>query len=88
MWLRDIARGGLAAVGSQPPKFWERTAARLVDACPGVARLVREMAGVPASGEGWEGRLLERLGRLYLLMEGFNVSPNCLKPRKRTFALS
>jgi hypothetical protein len=72
LWLRDIARGGMAAVQSQPPKFWERTAARLVDAqAVGVARLVREMAGVPASGEGWEGRLLERLGRLYLLMEGF-----------------
>ena len=72
LWLRDIARGGLAAVGSQPPKFWERTAARLVDAqAPGVARLVREMAGVPASGEGWEARLLERLGKLYLLTEGF-----------------
>jgi SWIM zinc finger len=72
LWLRDIARGGLAAVGSQPPNFWERTAARLVDAqAPGVARLVREMAGVPASGEGWEARLLERLGKLYLLIEGF-----------------
>ena len=71
-WLRDIVRGGLAAVQSQPPKFWERTAARLVDAqAPGAARLVREMAGVPASGEGWEGRLLERLSRLYLLIEGF-----------------
>ncbi|HKQ75739.1 MAG TPA: SWIM zinc finger family protein [Blastocatellia bacterium] len=72
LWLRDIARGGLAAVQSQPPKFWERTVARLVDAqAPGVARLVREMAGVSASGEGWERRLLERLGRLYLLIEGF-----------------
>src|SRR5262249_5681788 len=70
--LRDIARGGLAAVQSQPPMFWERTASRLVDAqAPGVARLVREMAGVTASGEGWEGRLLERLSRLYLLIEGF-----------------
>jgi SWIM zinc finger len=72
LWLRDIARGGLAAVGSQPPNFWERTAARLVDAqASGVGRLVREMAGVPASGEGWEARLLERLGKLYLLTEGF-----------------
>jgi hypothetical protein len=72
LWLRDIARGGLAAVGAQPPKFWERAAARLVDAqAPGVARLAREMAGVPASGEGWESRLLERLSRLYLLIEGF-----------------
>ncbi|HKE02724.1 MAG TPA: SWIM zinc finger family protein [Blastocatellia bacterium] len=72
LWLRDIARGGLAAVQSQPLIFWERTASRLVDAqAPGVARLVREMAGVTASGEGWEGRLLERLSRLYLLIEGF-----------------
>ncbi len=61
LWLRDLARGGLAAAQSQPPQFWERTAARLVDAqAPGVARLVREMAGVPASGEGW--RRLRRRG--------------------------
>jgi hypothetical protein len=72
LWLRDIARGGLAPAQSQQPQFWERMAARLIDAqAPGVARLVREMAGVPASGEGWEGRLLERLSRLYLLIEGF-----------------
>ena len=72
LWLRDITRGGLVAAQSQPPQFWERMAARLIDAqAPGVARLVREMAGVPASGEGWEGRLLERLSRLYLLIEGF-----------------
>src|SRR5262249_27330384 len=72
LWLRDIARGGLAAGGTQPPKFLEWTAAPVVDAqAPGVARLVREMAGVTASGEGWEARLLERLSRLYLLIEGF-----------------
>src|SRR5262249_15952413 len=72
LWLRDIVRGGLVAVQSQPPKFWERTAARLVDAqAPGVARLTREMAGVPVSGGGWGGRVVGRLGELYLLVEGF-----------------
>ncbi len=72
LWLRDIAHGGLAAVQVQPPEFWERTAARLVDAqAPGIARLVRDMAGVPASGDGWQGRLLERLSRLYLLIQGY-----------------
>jgi hypothetical protein len=72
LWLRDIARGGLAAVQSQPPQFWERMAARLVDAqASGIARMTREMAGIPASGEGWESRLLERMSRLYLLIEGF-----------------
>jgi len=72
LWLRDIARGGLAAAQSQPTAFWERTAARLVDAqAPGVARLAREMAGVSSSGEGWEARLLEQMCKLYLLVEGF-----------------
>jgi hypothetical protein len=44
----------------------------MVDAqAPGVARLLRDLAGIPASGEGWQDRLLERLGRLHLLVEGF-----------------
>src|SRR5262249_37388710 len=53
-------------------QFWERTAARMVDAqAPGAARLVRRMPGVAASGDGWEERLLLRLSRLYLLADGF-----------------
>jgi hypothetical protein len=71
-WLRDLARGGLAGVPAQPYRFWETPAARMVDAqAPGVARMIREMAGVSATGEGWQERLLERLGKLYLLIEGF-----------------
>jgi SWIM zinc finger len=73
LWLRDVVRGGLAAVQSQPATFWTRTASRMVDAqAPGIARLARQLAGVAASGEGWESRLLERLGRLYLLIQSFN----------------
>jgi hypothetical protein len=72
LWLRDIVRGGLAAAQSQAPQFWERMAARLIDAqASGAARLTRELSGIPASGEGWEARLLERMSRLYLLVEGF-----------------
>lgn len=71
-WLRDLARQGLASAQEQPPSFWETQAARLVDAqAPGAARLVRELAGIPASGAGWQERLLERLGRLHLLVEAF-----------------
>ena len=72
LWLRDIARGGLAAAQSKPTSFWTSPAARLVDAqAPGLARWLREMAGVPSTGEGWQERLLERLGRLHLLIEGY-----------------
>jgi hypothetical protein len=69
-WLRDLVRQGLATAQRQPTAFWERAAARLVDAqAPGAARLVRELGLVPASGPGWQERLLERLANLYLLAE-------------------
>src|SRR5206468_9257833 len=38
---------------------------------PGAARLVRELAGIPASGKSWPERLAERLGRLILLLEAY-----------------
>lgn len=80
LWLRDLVRNGLAAAQTQPPSFWERTAARMVDAqAPGVARLIRELPGVIASGanvetnaaKSWQARLLERLAKLHLLREGY-----------------
>jgi hypothetical protein len=72
LWLRDLVRSGLASAQTQPPQFWERTAARLVDAqAPGVARMVRELSGLPPSGDGWQARLLDRVSSIYLLIEGF-----------------
>ncbi|MFO1371970.1 MAG: SWIM zinc finger family protein [Candidatus Competibacteraceae bacterium] len=71
-WLRDLVRQGLAHVQKQPARYWDTMAARLVDAqAPGLARWLREMASIPASGEGWSERLLARLGLLYLLLEGY-----------------
>src|SRR5262249_53493667 len=71
-WLCDIVRGGLAALPSRPYQFWDGVAARLVDAqAGGVAGRVRAPAAIPASGDGWQERLLEQLGLLYLLIEGF-----------------
>ncbi|HEY9638015.1 MAG TPA: SWIM zinc finger family protein [Coleofasciculaceae cyanobacterium] len=71
-WLRDLVRQGLAAIQTQPYSYWDAVAARMVDAqAPGLARQLREMAGIPHSGEGWQERLLERLGRLHLLIQGF-----------------
>ncbi len=71
-WLHDLIRQGLADVQSRPATFWFAPASRMIDAqAPGVARLLRELAGIPNSGPGWQGRLLEHLGRLHLLIEGF-----------------
>lgn len=72
VWLRDLVRSGLAQAQAQPGAFWERAAARLVDAqAPGVARRVRELGEIAVSGEGWQSRLLAALGRLHLLVEGY-----------------
>jgi hypothetical protein len=71
-WMFDITRQGLAAAQSKPFGFWETQAARLVDAqAGGLARMVRQLAGIAASGDGWQDRLLEQLSRLQLLLEGY-----------------
>jgi hypothetical protein len=44
----------------------------MVDAqAPGIGRMIRDLSPITSSGEGWQERLLERAGRLYLLIEGF-----------------
>ncbi len=78
-WLEDTVRQGLANVprgsgseGHRSAGPYEIQAARLVDAqAPGLARRLREMASIPLSGEGWPGRLLDRLGSLNLLLQGY-----------------
>ncbi|MHB2018474.1 MAG: hypothetical protein ACYCW6_16130 [Candidatus Xenobia bacterium] len=68
-WLRDLLLHGLAEAQRQSYSFWERPAARLVDAqAPGLARVVRSMGSLAHSGEGWADRLLEAAGRLQLLI--------------------
>jgi hypothetical protein len=71
-WLRDLVRNGLASVPSFPESFWGEQSARLVDAqLPGAARLVRELAALPMSGEEWAERFLLALVRLHLLTQAY-----------------
>ncbi|MFN3649108.1 MAG: SWIM zinc finger family protein [Armatimonadota bacterium] len=72
LWLRDVVRGGIASLQGRPYSFWDTPASRMVDCqAPAIARQLRGMAGLAASGPDWPDRLLQRLGRLYLLAEGF-----------------
>lgn len=72
LWLEDRVRQGLATMPQEPYQVWDTIAARMVDAqAPGLARHLRELAGVVHSGTNWSDRVLERLGWLYLLTEGF-----------------
>jgi SWIM zinc finger len=73
VWLQDLVRTGLSSVQNKPYSFWDGMGARLIDAqAPGAARMVRELAGIASSGEGWAERLLERLGKIHLLCEAYS----------------
>lgn len=70
LWLDDLLRRGLAAAQTAADGELERVAARMVDAqAPGLAVWVRRTAELLASGEGWEVRTLDHLGRLHLLLK-------------------
>lgn len=73
LWLKDLLRDGLAQAQNKPHSFWESQAARLVDAqAAGLARMVRELGEIPASGADWPSRLLEKMGLIHLLIEGYS----------------
>jgi hypothetical protein len=72
LWLDDLMRNGIASVETQPVAFWERQAARLVDAqAPGVAGRLRRLSAIPNASRDWPARLLDGLGRLALLTHAF-----------------
>ena len=73
LWLKDLVRTGLVAAPEKGPAFWEKTAARMVDAqAPGLGNRVRELGDVPyAAGNDWQETLLQRVAGLYLLLEAF-----------------
>jgi hypothetical protein len=75
-WLEDLVRGGLAAAAARPASFWDTAAARLVDAqAPGAARLVRQLAAIPATGADWPERMVAAVARLHLLAEAYGRLP-------------
>ena len=67
-WLRDLVRQGLAHAQQQSARYWDGMAERLWDAqARGLANWLRELASIPASGEGWGERLLAQLGSLAIV---------------------
>lgn len=69
LWLEDVARQGLAHTRAQPQTWWAEQARRLIDAqAPGLSAMVEKAAAACHGGDGWQDRLLLRLGRLHLLL--------------------
>lgn len=72
LWSHDLIRNGLAAAGSLTNNHFENPAKRMIDAqAPGLARVIREMRGDVASGENGFTKLLQKLSKFHLLIEGY-----------------
>ena len=72
LWLHDLVRGGFAQARTKPPTYWNNMANRLVDAQAGeVARAVKRLPIIFKSGPNWPEELLTAIGKLYLLIQGY-----------------
>ncbi|WP_310489731.1 SWIM zinc finger family protein [Chamaesiphon sp. VAR_69_metabat_338] len=78
LWLQDIISSGLADTQAQSYGFWDGMAARLVDAqAPGLARRVRQLAGIANSGQAdWASKLLVALSQIHLIIQGYQRLDN------------
>jgi hypothetical protein len=77
LFLQDRIRQGLSGLESQSYQYWERMAGRLTDAqAAGLARELRQCAGLANSGEGWQSRLLDQLSQVHLAAEAFQHISN------------
>jgi hypothetical protein len=72
-WLRDQVRSGLSGAQAGGYQHHEPIAARMVDAqAPGLASALRALSAIPATGDGWPGRLLAGYARLHLLTRAYD----------------
>ncbi|HEY9758929.1 MAG TPA: SWIM zinc finger family protein [Oculatellaceae cyanobacterium] len=77
LWIINIIRHGLGDTQIGQYDFWNAKASRMVDAqAPGIAQWLRDMAGIPLREDQWVEQLLDQLGRLYLLIQGFKRFDN------------
>jgi hypothetical protein len=72
-WLRDQVLAGLSGASASRYGHAEAIAARMVDAqAAGLAGALRRLSGIPATGDGWPGRLLGEYALLHLLARAYD----------------
>ncbi len=71
LWLHDLLYDGLEAIRAKPATHFTQMADRLIDArAPTLANEVRSWMMIPSQDVQWTEKLLARMGRMKLLIEG------------------
>lgn len=73
LWLRDMVRGGLLTLPEKGNAYFEKMAARMVDAqATGFASLVKEFTKINYyKGDSWQPQALEIAAKIHLQIEAF-----------------
>lgn len=73
LWLRDMVKGGLLALPEKSPSYFEKMAARMVDAqATGFASLIKEFTKINYyAGDAWQPKALEVAAKIHLQIEAF-----------------
>ncbi len=73
LFLEDLMRRGLSDPAMKSYVFWDRIAARMVDAqMQPIARRLRALGGIPFQKKtDWASLLMDEVGRLYTLTEAY-----------------
>lgn len=81
-WLLDIVQQGLSAISGYDSSFWEKMAAKMVDAqMGGIAKRIRKIPGL-LHEENWHEHMLAQLGQIFLFVQSFrqlDALPDSLK---------
>jgi hypothetical protein len=71
-WIKDIIRNGIINIPEKNYQFWDGMAKRMVDAqSPGLAGMVRGLAGINFFREGWQSNFLDAVLNIYLVAKGY-----------------
>jgi hypothetical protein len=78
LWLRDMVRVGILSLPEKGSQYFEKIAARLVDAqATGLAGMVRAFTKINFyAGDAWQSQVIELAARIHLLIESFNNIEN------------
>lgn len=78
LWLTDLVRQGFVNPQVKSYAYWDRMAARMVDAqAASIGRRLRQIASIPIQGQpDWSTRLLDEVSRLYLLADSYQRIDN------------
>ncbi len=72
MWMNDLLRNGLINVPERAYNLFDGMARRMVDAqAPGLAGRLKAMQDIGFHRDEWKYELADRLGKLFLLIQGY-----------------